>query len=255
MREPSYLNTRHTNLMYSIAEYVDREVTAPREISDDVFANFLLDHNIDDVHARIARPCQRTLLHSFIANLSNNAYGYVIRKAAELECETFRILISHVRQQVPPWLNKDEVCNHKEELAELCQAAIAYITPTVFHLLFSDRNLLFKFQQRVAIYVRTLQARQHPQFLRCDGVVQRLTYLPAWLQRAVYFRDQGRCQLCCCEISGLNSPNILVHLDHMVPLAAGGSNDPTNFQLTCGSCNTSKGKQVLIAPAKFEPYW
>ena len=255
MRGPSYLSHLATDFMYLFTNHVHQEVTAPQEISDYVFVDFLLDDNIDDVHERIARPHQRTLLHSFIFNTCINSYEYLIRKAVDSECEHFSSLISSVGLQVPSWLNENEVGNHKEELLLLCQDAINIITLSVFHLLFSDRNFLFKFQQRIAFYIRTLQAQQYPQFLNRDGMVKRSAYLPAWLQRAVFFRDQGRCQLCSCEISGLNSPNIQVHLDHMVPLAAGGSNDPTNFQLTCGRCNMSKGKKEVVVPAQFEPYW
>jgi len=36
------------------------------------------------------------------------------------------------------------------------------------------------------------------------------------------------------------------HVDHIVPLAGGGSNDKTNLQLLCPSCNTSKGAKHPI---------
>ncbi len=255
MREISHLDPRYTEFMYLFADYTQEQVDAPDDISDFYFNDILEDENINDVYERVAKPCKRTLLHSFIANLLNGSHQYIIKKAAELECDRFSRLISHVELQAPPWLNEDEVGDHKEELRKLCHAAITRITPTVFHLLFSDRNFLFKFQQRVATYIRTPEFQQHPQFLLNDGVVKRISRQPSWLKRAVFFRDQGRCQLCSGEISGLNSPNISVHLDHMVPLAAGGSNDPTNFQLTCDHCNTSKGKKVIVAPARFEPYW
>lgn len=33
----------------------------------------------------------------------------------------------------------------------------------------------------------------------------------------------------------------LLSLDHLVPLANGGTNDPSNFQLICKPCNRAKG--------------
>lgn len=254
MREFRPLHHRHTNFMYSIADLVRQEVTAPQQISADVFPDFLADNNIQDVHERIARPSKRTLLHSFIVNLSNSNYDWLIRKAPECECDHFRALISEVGLPIPVWLNEDTVGEHKDELSVLCRNAINAITESVFNLLFSDRNVLFCFQRRISEYIKTLSAQQNP-ILASNGVVARANYIPSWLEKAIYFRDQGRCQLGFHDISGLNSPNIAVHLDHMVPLAAGGSNDPTNFQLTCGTCNTSKGPRTTVIPAQYEPYW
>lgn len=44
------------------------------------------------------------------------------------------------------------------------------------------------------------------------------------------------CSLCGASLS-LRTRN----LDHIVPIAEGGSNDDDNLRLTCGSCNWSKG--------------
>ncbi|NHO33732.1 HNH endonuclease [Acetobacter fallax] len=255
MREPRNLNIRRTRLMYFISDHVNDEVISPKEISDWVFPDFLENKNLEDLHERLAKPQKNTLLHSFIFNLTDFTNDYVIKKAVEVECDYFRTLISNADLTIPSWLNENEVSHHKGELSNTCKTALRVILPSVFHILFSDRIFLFEFQQRIAKYVKTLTMEQYPRLLKADGVVHRSTYYPSWLQRAIFYRDQGRCQLCFCEISGLSSPNIKVHLDHMVPLAAGGSNDPTNFQLACESCNTSKGKRELVSPARFEPYW
>lgn len=41
-----------------------------------------------------------------------------------------------------------------------------------------------------------------------------------------------------CHVVG---PKDSVHVDHITPLARGGSNDRTNLQVLCRSCNLSKG--------------
>jgi 5-methylcytosine-specific restriction enzyme A len=46
-------------------------------------------------------------------------------------------------------------------------------------------------------------------------------------------RDGAKCQRCGA------TDNLCV--DHIVPLASGGSNDLDNLQLLCGHCNLSKG--------------
>ena len=43
----------------------------------------------------------------------------------------------------------------------------------------------------------------------------------------------GRCCWCFC-------PLIVYHVDHIIPLSKGGSNEPSNIALACPSCNLSK---------------
>jgi hypothetical protein len=38
-------------------------------------------------------------------------------------------------------------------------------------------------------------------------------------------------------------------LDHVVPIAWGGTNDPANFQFLCGSCNSAKAGQLPVPPS------
>ncbi len=77
--------------------------------------------------------------------------------------------------------------------------------------------------------------------MKKNGVLKRCNYLNEWLKTAVYFRDKGQCQICGKDISGLFNTNNELQFDHIVPLAMGGNNDPTNFQLICENCNKKKG--------------
>ncbi len=45
-----------------------------------------------------------------------------------------------------------------------------------------------------------------------------------------------------------------VHLDHIVSLADGGSNDPTNFQLLCSKCNLEK-RSTSETTDRYQVYW
>lgn len=61
------------------------------------------------------------------------------------------------------------------------------------------------------------------------------------LRALIMERDGAKCRW-CGETEGLA-------LDHILPVAAGGTDDPDNLQLLCGSCNSSKGDRV---PSQFK---
>jgi 5-methylcytosine-specific restriction enzyme A len=59
--------------------------------------------------------------------------------------------------------------------------------------------------------------------------------IPTEVRKYVYIRDNYRCQSCgkpenCTQLS----------IDHIIPLALGGSNDISNLQTLCLSCNRRK---------------
>lgn len=54
---------------------------------------------------------------------------------------------------------------------------------------------------------------------------------------AISRRQDGRCLYCSNQFSEVLPPTV----DHIVPLAAGGSHWPSNLCLACGPCNSKKG--------------
>lgn len=70
---------------------------------------------------------------------------------------------------------------------------------------------------------------------------------PKWraIEEAVLQRDNHTCQECGWRrehgpVWGNSGLNYLV-MDHIVPLARGGTNEMDNFQALCSPCNGSKG--------------
>lgn len=53
--------------------------------------------------------------------------------------------------------------------------------------------------------------------------------------RAIRAAQKDRCAACACSLGGKG------HLDHITPLALGGSNDKRNLQFLCKPCNLRKG--------------
>lgn len=62
--------------------------------------------------------------------------------------------------------------------------------------------------------------------------------LSARLRYEILRRDGFRCQ--ACGASPSEQP-IELHVDHVVPLALGGTDDATNLQALCQACNLGKG--------------
>ncbi|NIM21237.1 MAG: hypothetical protein GTN64_02265 [Candidatus Latescibacteria bacterium] len=66
-------------------------------------------------------------------------------------------------------------------------------------------------------------------------------------REVVFRRSGGRCQICgnFLDKNGRNG----WHLDHIVPLSAGGEHSMRNVQALCPVCNLSKGARVLATRA------
>lgn len=56
----------------------------------------------------------------------------------------------------------------------------------------------------------------------------------------VFKRDKFTCQYC-----GRSAPDVVLELDHVKPVAAGGENDILNYVTSCFDCNRGKGKTEL----------
>lgn len=56
----------------------------------------------------------------------------------------------------------------------------------------------------------------------------------------VFKRDHFTCQYC-----GQMSPDVILEVDHIKPVAEGGTDDMTNLITSCRDCNRGKGKTPL----------
>jgi hypothetical protein len=107
----------------------------------------------------------------------------------------------------------------------------------VFQILFLNRAFLRGFHQLIAGEVR--RAREGSNKSRSWALPR--ARIPLWAQKAVFYRDRGRCVFCRRDLTGLVNFPSPVNFDHIVPLAHGGVNDVSNLQLLCEACNSKKG--------------
>lgn len=59
--------------------------------------------------------------------------------------------------------------------------------------------------------------------------------IPAAVREYVFQRDGFRCRGCA-----KSPPEVQLQIDHIIPIAQGGSNDISNLQTLCKTCNRRK---------------
>ena len=109
----------------------------------------------------------------------------------------------------------------------------------VFHVLFQNRELMMRFNCYISGILENARWGQvdlDRSLLAPNGTLARVRP-PKWAQRAVFFRDRGRCVLCDRDLTGLMSIDNVENYDHIVPLSRWGINDISNLQLLCAPCN------------------
>jgi hypothetical protein len=70
--------------------------------------------------------------------------------------------------------------------------------------------------------------------------------LPLKVRAFILERDAATCQRCFQQAS----PGNAIEVDHILPLAEGGSDDPKNLQCLCFKCNSGKGSLTKEARAQ-----
>lgn len=201
------------------------------------------------------KPNKETLLHDFIKENIHCEIDYALKKASdEFLPEVYEILELYNAK-----FNHE--CNYRGDsyrhyiMKKLNEYVLDQLSIEVFTLLFQDKEFLRAFNQHAANYVKKLRHHQYPKFLKRDGVFVRNEYWNSWLRKGLFFRDKGRCAICSCDLTGLFSTDHELAIDHIIPLALGGINDPTNLQILCSSCNGKKGGNHIHTSFKVPVYW
>lgn len=73
-----------------------------------------------------------------------------------------------------------------------------------------------------------------------SGIKPRREAIPKQIRFEVFKRDSFACQYC-----GSSAPQVLLVIDHIKPVASGGTNDISNLITACEPCNNGKGAREL----------
>ena len=75
--------------------------------------------------------------------------------------------------------------------------------------------------------------------------VQRAMMTPE-LREAIIRRDNWTCRMCGNSV--FKEPNLLLEVDHIIPLSKGGKTEPNNLQTLCWRCNRAKSDKIMAIP-------
>lgn len=67
--------------------------------------------------------------------------------------------------------------------------------------------------------------------------------LPQSIRFSVFRRDRFTCRYC-----GRSAPAVVLHVEHVRPVAKGGTDDMENLVTSCADCNGGKGAQEGVVP-------
>lgn len=236
------------------AIFEDLYVVEPTEVSS-------------DLENQRTKPQQWTLLHDYIDHVIRDDINFYFRGAGwdyDDVQPVFSMLDSHrvdyltLEQYVENLYLDDETGQTilvTEDLLEKYkyQYALDYleeivfsslpqvIVTEVFTLLFADREAMKAFNLKVA---EALGNR-----------TPRCTYWPKWLERALFCREKGLCAICKADLSSLFHVHGKLAIDHIVPLALNGVNDPTNLQILCEVCNSGKSGTKVVTSNAMPVFW
>ncbi len=123
-------------------------------------------------------------------------------------------------------------------------SAVQLAAQQVFYILFGNRHTLQKFN----ILCSAIRSKhRYENSKRC--------YINRWAERAVFYREKGKCALCMKDVSGTVNTENRLNFDHIVPLAKGGLNCVTNLQILCAGCNASKGARSEGTSYSYSPWY
>lgn len=204
----------------------------------------------------LLKPHKHTILHRFLEAVASEHWEQSVKHSDIPEdYEFFRNELNRLKIPIPIWMVESELEAHKIDLYAIGRNVAKVEAQAAFQILFQDREFLLLFQSYIKSTIEEMRPQLNPESFSSKGFVRRMSSKPKWLQRAIFHRDKGCCQHCKKDLTHLINLLGKANYDHLLPLAAGGSNDPTNFQLLCQECNQSKGARALTYENQNTPFW
>lgn len=249
------------NKTYAYADLVRREIFSDISIHDPA-------DTASSLEEQVLKPNKRTLLHDYIESvIADDIYFHFSGPTWDYDCvepifdllNGYNIEYETLDDYIVNLFRDDDTGESvvvTEELREKYQVEYALFTlkdivmntvlpklvTEVFTLLFSDREAMKEFNLKLTDSLG-------------GGVHKRCTYWYSWLKNALMYREKGACAICKTDLTATFNSLGKVAVDHIVPIALGGVNDPTNLQLLCSTCNGEKSGDVVVTSNVMPLYW
>lgn len=212
---------------------------------------------------------EESVLRSFCCWLVDTVFfeqaNYMNNKDVETDFNPFTWSIQGIKIY---FNNEINLSKWKDEYYELNDTNIDYLDMYCQFTEFIDKahgGLFSNFTYQLACEVEYILFQNRAFLLELnkffampfENNIQKRSYIPKWVKRAITFRDRGKCVFCGKDLSGFNSllPDDEIHFDHIVPLEQGGINDVCNMQLSCKICNLEKHTNALTNNYYQMPYF
>jgi hypothetical protein len=76
-----------------------------------------------------------------------------------------------------------------------------------------------------------------------NSIAGQRALMTSMLREKIKIRDNFACKICSLSVN--DEKNLLLEIDHIIPLAKGGITSEENLQTLCWRCNRSKGTKIL----------
>lgn len=144
----------------------------------------------------------------------------------------------------------EEIIAARDLYRALFLSGLQFFVDSAFAQLWFRKSFLFDFNMRLAKKISPLLKSQYLD-LEKDGRLPRAQHFNKWIKDLILNREGGLCHYCHSPVAIPSMVNQTYDIDHMVPIANGGTNDPTNLVLSCFKCNNKKRAKVQSVPDTF----
>lgn len=216
---------------------------------EELYKEDFLDYCLDS-KAILTNTCLHKVL-TYLAEIEFSLYLYddIDWVCDYTDFQQYAIyMFSHMYSEVPPEFYSDSeeaVMEARIKYSEEFHNGLNSIVSSAFAQLWYRKTFLFDFNTLCAKKISMLSKSDYPHDLNQDGRLTRIARFPKWLVDLLIMREAGCCYYCFRPVTISQLANKTYDIDHVVPIARGGSNDPTNLAISCFDCNNLKSANIV----------